>query len=494
MFLTDGQYHYITRKLVKIRGSKYDIMGGKGGRKDSKKRNRSEERSRSRDSVRDKTVEITNKKRRKQEENLSQNSSSQSSNQGSEFHFRAEENGEFDSVNEDEPGMENDLEDDRESRNDEVQAITDTIVEPPSSLEKEVSFKASNDEGRQNQMMKDIGEFFNDADKLTRVWNLVKAINTSDRIKENATNQQECDPPEVQKKNQAGNRLGIDINRLNRISNSETTLYTDKGVEEKSSSPQGRDVSSDGDMMEQSPGVNTSDETISPIEISDPRTRLPPPELIPPPPPRREEEPQPGGSGWTGGSERVRRTKQAATEMLNKARNDKISAAKPPGKTYSRFDDGEETVMTEDLVIKASNLSMLADSLNALSSEGEFDPLTVQLDGQTLEKIRKGAYVDLRRLLPRETIGDDADEDELHWVMQDGTPKLRKKSGHELLSVNGYRRWMIAFSNYSRVYTKENPGRAPEIHQYILDIQDAANTYTWDSVYAYDKIFRMHKV
>lgn len=87
---------------------------------------------------------------------------------------------------------------------------------------------------------------------------------------------------------------------------------------------------------------------------------------------------------------------------------------------------------------------------------------------------------------------DEGEEDELHWVMQDGTPKLKKKSAGELLSINGYRHWMTAFSAYSRIYVKANPDRGPETHQYILDIQDAANTYTWESVYAYDRIFRMY--
>lgn len=254
---------------------------------------------------------------------------------------------------------------------------------------------------------------------------------------------------------------------------------------------------------ETSPEIFSSNDEVSPVS-DDPRERLPPPPLIPlPPPPARgnrgeeEERDQPGPSGWTApATERVKRTKRQAKDMLDQATANRVQAAKPPGESIKSF-QGESTGaeagahIISSLRSKGSDLSVLLDGLNSLTSEGEFDPLTVQLDQGTLEIISKGGYVDLRHLVPRESLGDEADEEELHWVIQEGTPKLKKRTG-ELLQINGFRRWMTAFSCYARIYTKSNPDRAPETHQYILDIQEATQTYTWDSIYAYDKIFRMY--
>lgn len=249
-----------------------------------------------------------------------------------------------------------------------------------------------------------------------------------------------------------------------------------------------------------SPEFVSSDDSMSPVEFSGARDRGPHPvrlPLPPPPPPREVISETPGTStgGWTGqGSERVKRTKQKSQELIEDARKQKSNPAVPPGRSHytTPLINERTNSFLNDLQAQGSNLTVLADSLNALSTEGEFDPLTVQLDNQVLKKIEDGAYVDLRRLVPRDTVGDDADEDDLHWVLQDGTPKLRRKSGSELLAINGFRRWMTAFSAYSRIYTRAHPERGPETHQYILDIQEATTTYTWDSIYAYDKIFRMY--
>lgn len=364
---------------------------------------------------------------------------------------------------------------------------------------------------KESGMMKDIGEFFRDSANLSRVWNLVKAINTSDQIKSSETSKKNVEQLEAEtadgKRGQSdegttalrnkypstGNRAGIDVSRLQRGHNSETTLYN------SSYTPGWVPISDESEVQDTSAEVVSSDEGISPIDFSDPRSRVPPPELLPlPPPPPRDDQPS-TSKGWAGGAnERQRRTKEAAQKQLSQAKADKIGAAKPPGKTQDQdFSSSAEQARivgeaVSQLQHRDSDLSLLVENINSLTAEGEFDPLTVQLDGLTLDKIERGAYVDLRKLLPKETLGDDEDEDELHWVMQGGTPKLRKKSAGEILNINGYRRWMTAFSAYSRIYVKSNPQRGPETHQYLLDIQDAANTYTWDSVYAYDKIFQMY--
>lgn len=363
-----------------------------------------------------------------------------------------------------------------------------TVTEVPDEqqAESEVQFrmKAAEQEGRQDQMMKDIGEFFNDSKKLDRVWNLVKAINASDKIEQQRKERTQGDDREEGAGLQ-GKKSIIDASKLINRERSETTIYDTSEVDtEITEGEAGLPVSS--------PDMTSSDDAISPIEFTDKeKTRRPPPSRLPLPPPPP---PQAGTStgGWTAtGSDRVRRTKQKARDEVEEATKLRTNPVKPAGKDLTSIQGDQQRLMNE-LLSRNSNISVIAESLSALTTDAEFDPLEIQLDGLTLQKIQQGAYVDLRKLIQRDTIGDDAEEDDLHWVLQDGTPKLKRKGAAELLAINGYRRWMTAFTSYARIYSKEHPERANELHQYILDIQDASNTYTWDSVYKYDKIFRMY--
>lgn len=121
----------------------------------------------------------------------------------------------------------------------------------------------------------------------------------------------------------------------------------------------------------------------------------------------------------------MRRTKQKTQETLEEANKLKTNPVKPAGKEYSVFDRTRTQKIVSELLEKVSDVSVVADSLSALTTEADFDPMEIQLDGLTLQKIQQGAYVDLRKLMPRDSIGDDADEEDLHWVIQDGTPKLK---------------------------------------------------------------------
>ena len=56
--------------------------------------------------------------------------------------------------------------------------------------------------------------------------------------------------------------------------------------------------------------------------------------------------------------------------------------------------------------------------------------------------------------------------------------------------INSFRKWDKAFRIYSGIYTKANPGSANEMLQYANTIETAAETFTWENVYAYDEGFR----
>lgn len=474
----------------------------RSGRKRKKEENRTNEDSD--DSRRD--LKSPKKKTRKRKENEKKDKSSDESSQehfnqsqnstsADEVALHPEEGDEFSNGDSSKGTSVSSQDSNQMVENDEVEQYTITEVpEEGQKVDSEVEFntQAKNPEKeRQNQMMHDIGEFFNDSAKLDRVWNLVKAINASDQIekqKKARESEKEVSPKEKERPAYEGNRSNIDASKLITRERSETTIYevANPGLEE-----------SEIEMPFSSPDMTSSDEAISPIDFPggrDKGTEGPPRRLLLPLlPPPREEQPGTSTGGWTGsGSDRVRRTKQRMADEVNEANKLKSNPVKPPGKNITMFDNNKSQQIISELLSKGSDVSIIADTLSALTTEADFDPLEVQLDSLTLQKIKQGGYVDLRKLLPRETIGDDAEEDDLHWVLQDGTPKLRRKNSVDLLAINGYRRWMTAFTAYSRIYAKEHPDRAAEMHQYILDIQDASNTYTWDSVYKYDKIFRMY--
>lgn len=391
-------------------------MGRPAKDKKAKKRLRSEdepEDRESQDSVpnsqREKSKKAgKNKRPRIENEDEDREKDSQGSQGRSEesFQLSAAENGEFglDELDKDKEVLSES--DEEVDFNDKSMEVTENESQEqyevtPVDEEQIAKVAAEKKTDREGQMMKDIGEFFNDAENLSRVWNLVKAINTSDKIKE-ASSQVKQGREESQKAKEdrsgdkakskypkTGNRVGIDVTRLEYRGGSETTLYT-----QSSYTPPGN---ANGNLNElSSPEFISSDEGVSLVEITDAKSRLPPPEYIPlPPPPPRDEQPEPSTSrGWSGGvTERVKRMKQVAADQLEQAKMNKEIAAKPPGKSFelqvTNADDQESQAMdlVSNLIRKDSDLSTLVESLNSLTAEGEFDPLTVQLDGITQDKI-----------------------------------------------------------------------------------------------------------
>lgn len=121
-------------------------------------------------------------------QNLSQNSHSDGNS--STFQVHASEENTFDES----------LEEEDEFENPGPQAEREETVTTPtgegsgtieSESEKEVVFQKKVEENRQKNMMRDINEFFSDEGKLSRMWNLVKAINTSDDIQKEKEDKQD---------------------------------------------------------------------------------------------------------------------------------------------------------------------------------------------------------------------------------------------------------------------------------------------------------------
>ena len=62
----------------------------------------------------------------------------------------------------------------------------------------------------------------------------------------------------------------------------------------------------------------------------------------------------------------------------------------------------------------------------------------------------------------------------------------------EMVSINSIERWNQAFRVYTKIFMKGNPTRGEELLEYSYVINSIAGTYSWNNVYKYDKLFRLH--
>ena len=106
-------------------------------------------------------------------------------------------------------------------------------------------------------------------------------------------------------------------------------------------------------------------------------------------------------------------------------------------------------------------------------------------------KIKRGEFVDLEHLLPKDRLGGkQAEERKLEIFSRDGVAYFASTSDKNGSKINGLRWWEQAFRVYAAVYSRANPNQAPEIWQYVHIINLAASAYSWDNVSFYDHTFR----
>ena len=125
-------------------------------------------------------------------------------------------------------------------------------------------------------------------------------------------------------------------------------------------------------------------------------------------------------------------------------------------------------------------------------TDDDFFHLTCHIDQSLREKIEKGAYVDLEKLLPKERGnsfgGAGEDGGRLEWVRRDGHTFLAPVNDKG--RIFGFRKWEQAFRTYATIYCGANPNRSKEIWQYISVISTAASSFIWENVANYDFTFR----
>ena len=176
----------------------------------------------------------------------------------------------------------------------------------------------------------------------------------------------------------------------------------------------------------------------------------------------------------------------SATGMVNK-----VSRNKKAG-------DGteiDESARAEAFICEAENSKMLVHRPNGktqafdMYNYYEIDDVYCHLGSHIMpgmrKKIEQGEYIDLSKLLERSKITDD--DDRMQMINKNGRTYFVPVSKREHNKINCYEKWETAFWIYAGIFSKANPHRAIEIWQHVDNIKDAADEYTWDSVYRYDK-------
>ena len=128
--------------------------------------------------------------------------------------------------------------------------------------------------------------------------------------------------------------------------------------------------------------------------------------------------------------------------------------------------------------------------LRNLDNDDDFFHVTCHIEPAIKEKIQRGDFVDLEKLLPKEKGGNNfavQDQPAMELLTMGGRtflapPQLNRK-------INSLQKWDQAFRTYTMIYVQSNPDRVSEIWQYVDVIHTAANSYNWDNVATYDFTF-----
>ena len=121
--------------------------------------------------------------------------------------------------------------------------------------------------------------------------------------------------------------------------------------------------------------------------------------------------------------------------------------------------------------------------------DSDFFAMTCHVEESIKEKIRRGEFIELEKLLAKKQKFNERKERHLEFVNKDGHSYLvqgEEKEG----KIFSYRKWEQAFRVYAQIYSDANPHRCAEIWQYVDSIHSASVTFAWENVAMYDYDFR----
>ena len=146
----------------------------------------------------------------------------------------------------------------------------------------------------------------------------------------------------------------------------------------------------------------------------------------------------------------------------------------------------------EHLKASVTRPSGKKDLLYVHQCDDAFFHYTAHVDKVLKEKIKKGEFMELEKLLPKQKFEKRSAETKLEIIDKDDgqsyiVPVSDRPNNN---TISSFRRWDRAFRVYSSIYTRANPDGADELLQYVNSFETAAEPFAWDNVYAYDETFR----
>ena len=122
-------------------------------------------------------------------------------------------------------------------------------------------------------------------------------------------------------------------------------------------------------------------------------------------------------------------------------------------------------------------------------TDDDFFHITCHINSNLKSKIERSEFIELDRLLSKDSNLKGSDERRIELVNHGGNTYFAPVQDKEA-RITGIRKWEQAFRIYAAIYSKANSARAAEIWQYVYVINTAALSYQWDNVSFYDTTFR----
>lgn len=298
---------------------------------------------------------------------------------------------------------------------------------------------------------------------------------------------------------------GDEENRVARGSNSETTIYTIACRQEevaKVVEPYQTNVNSSGELSQ---NLDSSEErVVEPTEMTNLGIIVGSPE--------QQDDPQPGTSGETERRQQLRFThpsdlaeqreaRDRAEELVRQAEQHKAEILRPTGESlnlshshsrelvpFTRVKEGRK-IIQEGTVHNSNRVPQRGS--NDLTCDNEHYMLAAHIDLPTIQRIQRGEYVPIERLIQRTEKGlSSIDDNRLELVHRNGHTYFVPAEERDQGTISNFRQWERAFRIYAGIYARANPHRAAEMYQFVTNIQSASNVYIWENVASYDRVFR----
>ena len=111
-------------------------------------------------------------------------------------------------------------------------------------------------------------------------------------------------------------------------------------------------------------------------------------------------------------------------------------------------------------------------------SDDDFFHLTCHIEPDLIHKIKKGEFVELEKLVPKDKYSTKSEDNRLEWVQRDGGTFLVPAQRDN--KIASFRRWEQAFRAYATIYCGANPHQSKKIWQYITVINTTTSSYIWE--------------